>query len=246
MLVDQGWDVLGSVTTSSAQRLFANAVQEIHVGHFTLDTLIEYLMSREPDLIVDATHPFAVHISKTAMIVCRQRDIPYVRYERPSLTEAFAKNNFVWVSDLETAASHCMKLPGNCLVATGVKVLEPFLDEELRARTFFRFLKTELAVAICKKYRLAPENIWWDEPNPPKEAVEKFLRHHRIRNAVVKDSGPQGISLALAQICPQTGVCLFILERTKLDYPVVCHNARQLEEHIKRLHQAVSHGQRIS
>ncbi len=224
MLVEHGWGVVGSVTTSAAQGLFAQEVEEIFVGKFTVETLKEFVKNKRIVKIVDATHPFAVEISTIAMQISREEELPYLRYERPSLS-----GQFLNAPSLEWVAETLSTQPGNVLLATGAKHLQPFCRKEFQGRVFFRLLKTEFGRdAVCKA-AISEEQLWWDDSNPSAQAVRDFLRLKKISFAVVKDSGPQGISARLAAICPEEGVRLYVLQRHSLDYPMVCSNPQELE-----------------
>ncbi len=118
MLLDRGCEVIGSVTTPSARSLFAQQVKEVFVGKFTDASLKEFLKNKGVVKIVDATHPFAVEISTLAMKISREEEIPYLRYERPSL-----KGQFTQAPSLEWVSEKLRTESGNVLVATGAKKL---------------------------------------------------------------------------------------------------------------------------
>ena len=236
LLLDKGCDVIGSVTTEPARRLFSEGAQEILVGKFTTEALARFLRDRKIDMVLDATHPFAETVSKKAIAVCRDGATPYLRYERPSLAQSFPEGSFSWVSSLDSVATVLQNLPGNVLVATGAKRISPFLLPDLRARVFFRLLKTELADKRIEEHALSARQIWWDEASPKPESVAEFLRENKILSAVVKDSGPQGISLALSQVCPERGVKLFVLRRPEISYPAMCSGPEALEKAFRGEH----------
>ena len=84
---DHSFPCLITVTTSTATNLYpTNLLSSIQTDK--LDTAgIQKLCNRETVKgIIDASHPFAVNISRQAMQVARQEGIPYLRYERPLLT----------------------------------------------------------------------------------------------------------------------------------------------------------------
>jgi precorrin-6A/cobalt-precorrin-6A reductase len=53
------------------------------VGGFTEAGLTDFLARGGADLVLDATHPFAVRITRIASAVCATLRVPYVRYQRP-------------------------------------------------------------------------------------------------------------------------------------------------------------------
>ena len=229
LLLDRGLEVYGSVTTSSAEQLFSEGVKEIFVRQSRAESLQDFMADRRIEMILDATHPFAAQISKKAIELSKIMDIPYLRYERPSLKGHGLDNKVLWVKSLEDAAQTLSRESGNILVATGAKNVTPFLAEKLLGRTFFRLLPTEMGKSRAKEHGLE-NSVWWDGSNPTQESVGAFLKAKAIRAAVVKDSGPQGISLILSELCPAMKIRLLILERPILGYPLVCSNAQDLEK----------------
>ena len=54
----------------------------VEVGGFA-ESLEQFLAQGEVDLVLDATHPFAVRITQIAAAVCSRMHLPYIRYQRP-------------------------------------------------------------------------------------------------------------------------------------------------------------------
>jgi precorrin-6A/cobalt-precorrin-6A reductase len=71
---------------------------EIHIGGFSSDDtngsqgLANYCQSHSVDLLIDATHPYAVDMSANAVTAAKIADIPCWRYSRPGWDEAKYSN----------------------------------------------------------------------------------------------------------------------------------------------------------
>ena len=48
------------------------------------EEIIEILTNDNYDLLIDATHPFASHITQTSVSIKNELKIPYIRFERPT------------------------------------------------------------------------------------------------------------------------------------------------------------------
>ena len=48
------------------------------------DEITEILIRDEFDILIDATHPFAAHITQTSATIANELKIPYIRFERPT------------------------------------------------------------------------------------------------------------------------------------------------------------------
>lgn len=89
---------------------------------------------KEYDVVVDATHPYAVRKSAHIMEACDISGCPLIRITRP---ESISNKQFVTVPDTRSAAEFLIGKEGNILVATGSNELAEFtLIPEYRKRDF--------------------------------------------------------------------------------------------------------------
>ncbi len=85
-LLTAGFEVRATVTRAEAREtLFGALLRNVQVEArgFTEESMTAFLAQRQTDLVLDATHPFAVRITRLAHAVCLRLGVPYVRYERP-------------------------------------------------------------------------------------------------------------------------------------------------------------------
>ena len=80
----ENWPVLVSVVSEYGERLVQEA--ELPVVQTALDQagMEAFLQEQGIRLVVDASHPYAVNVSRNAMAACEKVKVPYVRYERPA------------------------------------------------------------------------------------------------------------------------------------------------------------------
>ncbi len=73
-----------SVTSESARNLYPHSpLGAIWIDRLTAASLPQFLQQHNIKAVLDASHPFAVEISRLAIATCTQWQIPYLRYERP-------------------------------------------------------------------------------------------------------------------------------------------------------------------
>ncbi|NER33833.1 MAG: precorrin-6A/cobalt-precorrin-6A reductase [Oscillatoria sp. SIO1A7] len=78
-----------SVTASSARSLYpADKSIRVFVGKLDAEDIGRFLHEEEIAAILDASHPYAIAISQLAISAAAEFQIPYLRYERPSVREA--------------------------------------------------------------------------------------------------------------------------------------------------------------
>ena len=94
------------------------------------EDILKVLDEYNIDLYIDATHPFAVHVTKTASEIVDIKKIPFIRFERPSLhiedIENINLNNVYNVKSFEEAGKLIINqsLKGNVLHLGGINTAE--------------------------------------------------------------------------------------------------------------------------
>jgi precorrin-6A/cobalt-precorrin-6A reductase len=87
--------------------------------------LENWLKEHECTAVVDATHPFAVRISQSAVSACASAAVPLVRLHRPGWTEQQGDRWF-WVDDMQSAAELVPRLGTRVLLSIGRRRLDAF------------------------------------------------------------------------------------------------------------------------
>lgn len=103
---------------------------KVRVGGFDgPDGLVHFLRQLAPDLVVDATHPFADTITRDAVGACDAVGIPLVVLRRPAWTEV-PGDAWTHVPDLPAAAALVREMPaGTVFLSTGRRDLAAFADD---------------------------------------------------------------------------------------------------------------------
>jgi precorrin-6A/cobalt-precorrin-6A reductase len=178
-LVGKGYTVVSSLAGVTRAPLLP--VGEVRVGGFGgAKGLAAYVRAEEIALVCDATHPFAVKISRNAAEGARAAGVPYVRYERPAWQPG-ADDQWTEVSDLEAAAA--MIAPGaRVFLTTGRKELDAFA-----ARTDIAVVARMIETAVHG----APETWRIVEGRPPfpRDSEMRLMRDEAIDVLVTKNAG---------------------------------------------------------
>lgn len=87
----QGHGVIASL--AGATRAPKGMDCQTRIGGFGGDAGFEaWLEDNRPDLVVDATHPFAIRVTTRTARICKERGLPYVQLLRPAWTVNPAMN----------------------------------------------------------------------------------------------------------------------------------------------------------
>ncbi|MEM8809665.1 MAG: cobalt-precorrin-6A reductase [Cyanobacteria bacterium P01_G01_bin.38] len=233
---------LVSVTTSAAVSLYP-AGTDVWVGQLTPETLPKFLNESQIGTILDASHPFATTISELAIAAAHQYSLPYLRYERPSLTPtppkcppippdslaSSAPTNLLTVPDYPTLLTENILAGQRVLLTVGYRALSLFAPWQARATLFARILPSATALAAAQAAGFEPRRLIAVRP-PLTPAFEKALwQQWQITTVVAKASGVAGGESVKHQIAQALGIQLVIMARPTLAYPQVTH---QLSEAI--------------
>ena len=154
--------------------------ENIHVlaGRLDVAGMGELARGCQAELVIDATHPFAMEVSKNIRTMCEKEDIPCVRVLREG---AAGGENAVWVKNIRDAAAYLADKKGNILITTGSKELDPYTRiPDYRRRCFLRVKGFE------GKHLIAMQGPFSEGMN------EQLLVHVKARYLVTKDSGKIG------------------------------------------------------
>ena len=102
---------------------------------------------RDCALCVDATHPYATHVTASVREACRNAAVPYIRLLRPASSTGDAR----CFDTAEDAARWLSRQEGNILLTTGAKELSAYaaILPELQGP-----FSAELNRAIIRQYRI--------------------------------------------------------------------------------------------
>ena len=159
-------------------------------------------------LCVDATHPYAAHVSASVRAACGAAGVEYLRLARPASDTGEA---VVFASAAE-AAAWLQEREGNILLTTGAKELGAFaaLDP---GRLVPRVLPSRAGIEACEAAGIPHRNIIAMQGPFSREMNIAIIRQYRIRWLVSKDGGTVGGFPEKAAAARETGATLLLLRR---------------------------------
>jgi len=191
-LLAAGFEVRATVTREEARAsLFGPLTRDIHVEArgFTEESLTAFLAQREADMVLDATHPFAVRITRLAHAVCLRLGVPYVRYERPDWEPPPGTR---LVNSFAAAAELLPSLGTRALLTIGAKQLKHFAPLQGRLHLVARILPSVLSIQQALAAGFTPDRLLCLRPPFSRAFNQAILQEYRIGLLVTKASGREG------------------------------------------------------
>lgn len=155
-----------SLTVCVATELGKNVLSDVYgifqtkicVGRKDQKGFEEILGSCRPRFVVDASHPFAVEVSKNIKNASDRLGIPCLRYVRGVQA---AGDHYIYVRDVLEAAAVLREMSGNILLTTGANTASIYARElkDFNERVYIRVLDTPASVEQCKKAGICQSHI---------------------------------------------------------------------------------------
>ena len=180
------------------------------------------------DLVVDATHPYAVEVSANIRSAAARTGVRCVRLLRTDddgetggeplqdrgLNADRTGCDAVYVDSAASAAAYLAETAGRILLTTGSKELGAF--REIPAdRLYVRVLPTAAGIAACEQAGIPYRNIIAMVGPFSQEMNAATMRQYQIAWMVTKDSGKAGGFDEKMEACRETGARPVVIERPR-------------------------------
>ncbi len=215
-LAAAGFEVLASAATAFGGELL-RAVPGIAVREGPLDAaaLEELVLEKRVLGILDATHPFAVEISRMAGDVAARCGIPYLRWERgfaPLPSDPLVHCVSGWEEAVECLAGLGVE---DVFLAVGMKPLEVFLRHPKLGRCRFtvRVLPVPESVEACRRLGLGIDRIIAMRGPGTRKLNEALLEESGAQALVIKDSGTEGGTLVKIEAALALRIHVVVVQR---------------------------------
>ena len=184
---------------------------KVHQGALDREEMERFFEWMKPELVLDATHPYARQVTEQAAELCGKMKIPYSRVLRASRNRN-GKGIF-HAEGAEQAAEILKQDSRPVLLTTGSKELGVFAEaEHLKGRLFARVLPDSRVIKSCEEMGIrGPALIAMQGPFSV-EMNRAMLRSTKAGWLVTKESGSRGGFEEKLQAAEECGVSVIILD----------------------------------
>ncbi|RNB85626.1 precorrin-6A reductase [Brevibacillus panacihumi] len=217
---ETGYELLSTVVTDSAAKSMEEAGLPVQVGRLTAQDLVSLIAEKGIRCVVDATHPFAEEASKNAMAASQEAGVPYIRYERESLS-APGSEKLIVVEDYVQAAELAAKKKGVIMLTTGSKTLKIFTDRLLGlpdTTLVARMLPRLDNMQKCEELGLEQKNIVAMQGPFSKDLNKALYDHYKVTLMITKESGKVGAFDEKVEAALEMGIETIVIGRPKIEY----------------------------
>lgn len=166
------------------------------------------------NVMIDASHPYAVEVTKNLMEACSKLKIEYIRYERPSALAEFSNTESIKkVRKYEELGQALQGFEGCILNTTGSRNIEKIMNLKLKNRIVHRVLPTVDSVQACISNGVKIDDIIAIKGPVSFELNKTFIKEYDAKGMILKDSGIEGGTVEKMKACMELGIMAFVIER---------------------------------
>ena len=200
-----------SVATEYGETLIAPAenVTVLH-GRKNADEIEALLRETGAVLLIDATHPYAVEVTKALRTAAERTGTEYLRV----LRDPEAADGCVFVDDADAAVAYLNRTDGNVLLTVGSKELARYTAvDAYRTRLFARVLPVKESVDAAFSLGFAGKNLICMQGPFSEELNAATLRAIDAKVLVTKDTGASGGFAEKIRAAKACGVTPVVIRR---------------------------------
>lgn len=188
---------LATATTNRGKELArSSGADEVVKGRLDATDLVNIIRSKQIDVIIDATHPFASNATLNAIRAAEITAIIYLRYERPR--SKIPDNELIHqVSTFTEALELILKhKEWRIFHMAGVTTLHNLTENIAGERIIARVLPSINSIKKCLELGLPSRNIVAMEGTFSSNFNQALMEEYRIDVVLTKDSGQIGGTLS--------------------------------------------------
>lgn len=217
-LIQQGIPCTVTVTTETARSLYPHSpLLRVIVGRMNAVQIQEFLQLEQIAAILDATHPYAVEISQTAIALSTQNRLPYLRYERPEVVQTAGKR--LTFPSFESLLKSNILLSKRVLLTIGYQALPLFQSWQTQATLFTRILPSVASLQTALDAGFSSDRIIAFRPPISADLERALWQQWQINLVVTKASGNAGGEAIKYQIGEELNIPIVVVTRPVVDYP---------------------------
>lgn len=177
------------------------------------EDIVSLIAQNNFDMVIDATHPFAVVVSGNIKRACEKTRVEYIRILR---AEDERSTFGIWVNTIEEAVNYLKNTSGNILITTGSNELKAYTElEHFALRCYPRVLSSISVMEKCINLGFLESHLMCMQGPFIKDFNVAILRQMNASYMVTKESGSTGGFEDKILAAKETNVIPIIIGRPK-------------------------------
>ncbi len=232
--------ILTTTTTEYGAKLAREGGSDDTIARPLLkDEIIEILLEGEFDILIDATHPFAEHITQTSATIAKELKIPYIRFERPTTNlKNIDTSRIRYVNSFVEAGKLIANefSEGNVLHFAGANTMEDVLKYVSCERFYPRILKVPSSLEKCDELNVDPNHIIPMTGAASAEENIELIEKYDASVMITKESGEIGGVIDKIDAANKKDIAVIMIQRPvikEVDKKDMVSNLDELDDKLK-------------
>lgn len=183
------------------------------------DDLIETIRDYKIDLLIDATHPFAEHITQTIVGIASELKMPFIRFERPTTN----------LENIDTSRIHNVKSfdeagkliqsqfnQGNVLHFAGANTMADIVKYVPVEKFYPRILKVASSIEKCEELGINENHIIPMTGAATTDENIELIEKYDACVMITKESGEIGGVIEKIEAANQTEIAIIMIKRPEI------------------------------
>ena len=213
--------ILTTTTTEYGAKLALESGSDDTIARPLLkDEITEILKKDNFDILIDATHPFASHITQTSASIADEMKIPYIRFERPVTNlENIDTSHIHYADSFESAGKLIGEkfTKGNVLHFAGANTMADIVKYVSVDRFYPRILKVENSIKKCEELNIDPDHIIAMTGAATKEENISLIEKYDAGVMITKESGEIGGVIEKIEAANEKDIEVVMIQRPKIE-----------------------------
>lgn len=235
--------ILTTTTTEYGSKLAIDGGSDATIAKpLPKDEIINILNGKTNfDIFIDATHPFASHVTNTAIEVSKICKIPYIRFERPTSNfENIDDSRVIQVNSFDDAGKLIAEKynQSNVLHFAGANTMETILKYVSPEYFYPRILEVKSSLEKCEELSIKKDHIIPMKGTSTIEENEKLIEKTDASIIITKESGDIGGVIPKIKAANSKNIDVLLITRPvieSLNKKDVVNSIEELNERLIKL-----------
>ena len=223
-----------TATTYGGEILKDFNIKVLNTKPLNEEEMLKWLKANEIHVLVDASHPYAEEVTKTALKCAESLGIQYVRFERQGVLENINWDNIIRVKNYDEAIEAIKEIDGNVLNTTGGNNVSKFLSLDFKYRVIHRILPLPKVLNKIVEAGISIKDIIAMQGPITYEVEKAFVYQYNAKAILTKDSGVEGGTLEKYKAARETGIKLIVIEKPSFVGSTIFTNEEELVDYLKQ------------
>lgn len=228
------------VATELGAKMLRETGACVFVGRMDKAGFEKFISAHKVHFVIDATHPFAVEVTKNLKGAAEACGVSYARYIRK--TQDYHYEKIIHAADAREAAVRLLEMPGNILLTTGANTAPIYKEilPDFNERAYVRVLNTESSRLACKDAGIDEGHVIAQNPPFSPEDNKALIEQYHIEVLVSKDSGERGGLLEKIESAKAFSIPVVLIDRPE------CEDGLESAEAILKWLECMQKGQTLN